>query len=371
MTTTSNTLPPAQRQVSAPTPEQVVQLQAVRHYPSLSLLMNTTPGRHCSARRLPLHQLVDRATRRVRAEGPSADGAAAVAALERLADETAHGPAGTALALYAGLTTAVALHLPVEVRERVVVDPTFATRDLVRALHRTPRHVVLVLSSRDARLFDGVGDQLQPALAKGFPLVDERERATHATRPRLQDSATEAFLRKVDAALGTYLRLRPAPLVLAGPPKVLAAFAKVSRNLGRLAGEIPVNLSGEPLPALAARTRPVLERYLLSRQQEALDLLERRVGAHRCVSGMVDAWLAARRERPEMLAVEQGLFYPARLSADGDLLTAASDVEHPEVLDDAVDELIELVLDRGGWVALVDDGALATHGGVALTLRSR
>jgi hypothetical protein len=27
------------------------------------------------------------------------------------------------------------------------------------------------------------------------------------------------------------------------------------------------------------------------------------------------------------------------------------------VLDDAVDELIEMVLDRGGWVALVDDGA--------------
>jgi hypothetical protein len=72
-----------------------------------------------------------------------------------------------------------------------------------------------------------------------------------------------------------------------------------------------------------------------------------------------------------MLAVEEGLFFPARLSDDGDLLLPATDVEHPEVLDDAVDELIELVLDRGGWVALVDDGALAAHGGVALTLRAR
>lgn len=31
---------------------------------------------------------------------------------------------------------------------------------------------------------------------------------------------------------------------------------------------------------------------------------------------------------------------------------------------------LELVLDRGGWVALVDDGALTAHEGVALTLRS-
>jgi hypothetical protein len=71
-----------------------------------------------------------------------------------------------------------------------------------------------------------------------------------------------------------------------------------------------------------------------------------------------------------MLAVEEGLFYPARLSDDGDLLLPATDVEHPDVIDDAVDELIELVLERGGWVALVEDGALVEHGGVALTLRS-
>jgi hypothetical protein len=112
----------------------------------------------------------------------------------------------------------------------------------------------------------------------------------------------------------------------------------------------------QPLAELAGRTRPVLERYLHSRQQEALELLDRRTSSSRAVSGMSSAWLAARTERPEMLAVEQGLFFPARLSGDGDLLLPATDVEHPDVLDDAVDELIELVLDRGGWVALVDDG---------------
>jgi hypothetical protein len=144
----------------------------------------------------------------------------------------------------------------------------------------------------------------------------------------------------------------------------------VSRNLGRLAGCIPADLATEPLASLAVRTRPVLESYLRSRQDEALALLERRAGAHRAVSGMQSAWLAARSERPEMLAVEEGLFYPARVEGDGDLLVPATDVEHPDVIDDAVDELIELVLERGGWVALVEDGVLAEHGGVALTLRS-
>jgi hypothetical protein len=71
-----------------------------------------------------------------------------------------------------------------------------------------------------------------------------------------------------------------------------------------------------------------------------------------------------------MLAVEQGLFYPARLSTDGDRLTPADDIDHPEVIDDAIDELIEIVLRRGGWIALVEDGLLSAHGRIALAVRS-
>ena len=360
----------AQRRAPAlPTAEQVVLLQSVRSYPAVSLLMNTTPSTALTASAaVRLNQLLAQATRRLRAEGAASDVAAALANLERLVDDAVSGPTSAALALYAGPHTALALRLPVQVRERVVVDPTFATRDLVRSLHRTPRHAVLVLSSREARLFEGAGDQLRPARTSAFPLRDSRQRKDDGAR-----DDNSAFLRTIDRALATYLRLHPAPLVLAGSARVLAAFTGQSTNLARLVGSIPVNLFTEPLSVLAERIRPALECYLLSREQEALTLLEKRVGARRAASGMADAWLAARTERPEMLAVQSGLFYPARVSEDGDRLMPATDVEHPDVIDDAVDELIELVLERGGWVALVDDdkGALAAHAGVALTLRPR
>ena len=342
-----------------PSAQQVVLLQAVRSYPCLTLLVNTRPGSIMSSTDAArLRALLASAGQRLRAER-AADADLLLATAERLVDEAVGAPTSTALAVFVSSGTALSVPLPVDVRERAVVDPTFATRDLVRALHRTPRHVVLVLSSRDARLFEGSGDDLRPARTTAFPMLDEEGRGA------------EAFLRTVDRGLGTYLQLHPAPLVLAGPSRVLSTFTGLSRNLSRLAGQVPANVVQQPLSELAARTRPVLDRYLHSRQQEALELLDRRIGSSRAVSGMSSAWLAARTEQPEMLAVEQGLFYPARLSGDGDLLLPATDVEHPDVLDDAVDELIELVLDRGGWVALVDDGVLAAHDGVALTLRPR
>lgn len=48
-----------------------------------------------------------------------------------------------------------------------------------------------------------------------------------------------------------------------------------------------------------------------------------------------------------MLRVEQGLSYLTRVIDDGGRLVPATDIEHPEVIDNAVDELIQLVLDRG------------------------
>jgi hypothetical protein len=289
--------------------------------------------------------------------------------------------------VFVSATTATAVHLPVPVKDRAVVDPTFATRDLVRALHRTPRHVVLALGLDEARLFDVIGADVRPAPGRSFPRKaagsgsapgpgeDGHRQAGHGRQRhgRQRDDRPQqrrAFLRDVDRALGAYLSLHPAPLVLVGTDRVLAEFRQISGNLGRLAGSVHGSMLTAPTADLVARIQPVLTGYLRSRQAEALALLDRRTGANRVAVGIDSAWLAARTERPEMLAVEEGFFYPARLDAGGDLLVPAADVEHPEVIDDVVDELIEAVLRRGGWVALVEDGGLADRGRVALTLRA-
>lgn len=171
------------------------------------------------------------------------------------------------------------------------------------------------------------------------------------------------------AALRTYRALHPSPLVLVGPAPILTAFLDAAGRPDRLAGTVTGNHLDASLTELAELTRPVIQRYLASREQEALELVSLRTGQGRVAAGMEAAWLAARTEQPEMLAVEQGLFYPARLSPDGHSIHLSLDIDEPDFLDDAVDELIEHVLIRGGWVAFVSDGALTRHHGVALTRR--
>jgi hypothetical protein len=347
---------------AGPNVDQVLRLQAMRVYPSVSLLLSTTAApRMTTSDAIALRALAGEAMTRVRGSESAAVAGRLESALQRVIDEATTAPTSTAIAVLVSTEHVELVHLPVPVRNRAVVDHTFATRDLVRSLHRTPRHVVLVFNSGQARLFDGGAGVLRPAPTESFPMFPP-DRANG-------NDINASFLRRVDTALGVYLRLRPAPLILIGPDKVLTSFKALSRNTGRLAGTIGGNLARAPLSELARRLQPVLDEYLHSRETEALQLLATRDRAGKVVTGVPAAWLAARHERPEMLVVEESLFYPARLSDDGDFLEAADDIGSPDVIDDAVDELIELALQRGAWVALTADGALTGYDRVALTVR--
>ena len=355
-----------------PTPSMVTLLQAIVSYPAVTLLMSTTPA----PRMLPedaerLRGMAREAGARLTSEALTGIRGTVLRPLADLAEEAGRGATTEAIAIFVSAATRAVVHLNVLVADRVVVDPTFATRDLVRALHRTPRHVVLTLSQREARLFEGLGGDLHPAPGRSFPRRAAGAEAAQRGERGMRVQERTSFYRDVDRALGAYLRVRPAPLVLVGAERELAEFRGNSANLGRLAGCVHGSMVSAPLADLVPRIRLVIEGYLRSRQQEALALLEARADGERAVSGIASAWLAAQAERPEMLAVEEGYFYPARVDGSGELLSPADDVEHPEVIDDAVDELIETVLRRGGWVALLDDGALADHDRVALTLRTR
>lgn len=342
------------------TPQTVLALQGHRSYPSVSLLMTTRPGPEPDPADVArFDALVAEAQERLRTELPPM-----AATVVRALDEVTglEGPVERAVAVYVSPGLVARVDLPVEVVDRSVVDPTFATRDLVRALHRTPRHVVLVLTDDTARIFDGAGDTLTP-VRPGYPLADLQHRPG--------DPPGLAFQTTVDKALGAHLRVHPAPLVLVGPEPALSSFRWMSRNTGRLAGTIRTDRFDEVGAELRDRVREVLERYLHSRREEALELLAKRTDEGRALVGIQEAWTGARWERPEMLMVEESFYYPARLGDGAETLVPASDPHAPDVIDDVVDELIELVLARGGWIALLDDGMLPDGAGVALTLRRR
>jgi hypothetical protein len=355
-------------------------LQSVRAWPCVSVLMNTTTADRMTADDADrLRQLVAEAESRLVAEGLVRARATVVPGLRRRLEEAVAGPTSRAVGLFAAQAADRLARLPLPVRDRTVVERTFATRDLVRALHRTPRHLVLALDQHRALLLEGVGDQLRPVPGGRFPLSDAHLARGAGPRDR------SAWWRSVDRALRASTLTHPAPLVLVAGRATADEFLRQARTT-RVAGVVTDTDPGARPEELRHAVRGVLDAYLLGREQEALTLLQRRAGQGRAVSGLPSCWLAGRHRVVEMLVVDPSLYVPAEVSPNGDVLRLMTDPETARAavdtgdaregaavdqLDDAVDELVELVLLRGGWVAFTSTSeALAEHGGVALTLRS-
>ena len=101
----------------------------------------------------------------------------------------------------------------------------------------------------------------------------------------------------------------------------------------------------------------------------ALQELAAAVSARRYASGIGEAWRAVQEGRGLTLLVEEDFHFPAYLDAYGLHPLPAEDPTAPGVIDDAVDELIEMVLAQGGNVVFVENSALELHQRLALITR--
>ncbi len=348
----------------------VARIQAVRGYPAVSILMSTGSDR--ASDRLRLAGLVDVAEVRLLAEFTRPTVQPILNALTSLAATAEVRGRQQALALFASADLVAAVALPMSVRDRTVVDETFATRDLVHALLRSPNYQVLVLGDT-ARLYLGVGANLTEVRTNGFPLIVDLEVRPHprhfgVDRSERRNAGLRRYLRAVDVALAGHLDAR-LPLLAVGSGRRLSLFAQHSHHRASLTGTFSGTFERRSTDELEQAIWPLVTDMFDQRHRDAFAELDRAAGARRSAVGVGQAWTHANLGRGAHVVVEESFCYPARINLQSHDLTAAVDVTHPEVVDDIVDEIIEMVLAKGGQATIVPDGTLASRGRLALTLR--
>jgi hypothetical protein len=352
-------------------------LQSVSGYPAVSILMpthRTAPDNQQDPIRAK--NLVSDAEQRLLQEFSKREIAPVMEKLEALVDEADWQHALDGLAIYANPEVEAKLYVPFPIRERVVIDETFATRDLVFAMNRSPRYWVLMLGEQPTRLFEAAHSTLEESRLHGFPIDHSGPGGATAlpgghgiSRSARRDQAQRDFFRQVDEALTKVLADDPLPVILAGIERNTVFFREVTQNTSSLAGEVYGSFARTSPHELGALTWPQMQEALALRRAERLEQLERAVSQQRYASGLDDCWRAAVEGRADVVIVEEDFHYPAVLSDDGMSLTPAEDATAPGVIDDAVDELIEQVIAKGGEARFVEDGVLASHNRIAMITR--
>jgi hypothetical protein len=255
------------------------------------------------------------------------------------------------------------------------VDETFFTRDLVHALNRTRRYWVLSLSEQTTRLFAATREDLEEITTGGFPM---RHTGPGGDAPlpggvgvntsAYRDDRHRQFFREVDNAFRAFRAEDPLPLALAGVERYLAFFREVA-PASEIIATLPGNADHLSPHDLGRRIWPSVGEGFTARRREVLQHLEAARGQHRVASTLGEVWHLAGLGQGKVLVVEEGFHQPARLNEWGQLNLNVDDPTAPDVMDDAVDEVITTVLDKGGQVVFVEDGELALHDRIAMILR--
>ncbi|MBJ7355818.1 hypothetical protein [Nocardioides sp.] len=347
------TAAPTRTAISAVDPRSVAHLTVSRGYPCISVLLPTTPSRRMlDADAGLLSRLLHQVKQQLEdSQVTSRD--KLLSELEGLALVARESRTDSGLGLFVNLSLTRAWTLPVPVNAKAVVESTFATRDLLRALHRTPPHLVLRLDGFGARAF-WVSDRVTvldaveriPRSGGGSGVAARREAVAEERRD---------FVARVDARLTRLRSEHTAPLVLAGDLDLVTELKGRARSLQRLAGEVVGAEAAEPatlFPAAALR----LEDYLHRRGQQTLDALREAAAdtPGRVIAGLDDCEAAIAGYTPGTLVVEHGYVHPRAE-------TGTAPASH-----DLIDDLLELALENGNLIAFVEDGQLHEFGGIAV-----
>jgi hypothetical protein len=344
---------------------ELASLQRAQGAPSISLL---APMDGAAAG--PSHGLaglITEAERRLRLEFPEQEVRAYVERLQVLADriEASEGRRGVAIFVNDDLEQIV--DLPVSVRRRVVIDETFATRDLVRALQRSVRYRVLTLDERVTRLYEGAGTLLTELRGDALPFLFREEEAERDNRPSADPTRLSRYVHQLEAAIEPHVRDDPVPVILAGAEPRLGAVRR-ARLGGAVLATIPTQRDRPDVTELARAVMPHVEALHAARVADGLSQLAT-TPPQLFASGVGDAWYVAGQGRGALLMVEESFEFPARLDPKLGAVAPAEDRDEPGVVDDLVDEVIELVLAKRGRCVVVPDGTLSDFDRVVLTLR--
>ncbi|MCO6458077.1 MAG: hypothetical protein J5I93_22460 [Pirellulaceae bacterium] len=349
--------------------------QSHRDYPAVSILApthRTSPANKQDP--IKVKNLVRRAVQRLHKEFSKREVAGVVSRLEQLVKQVDWQHTLTGLALFASREQSALITLPFRVKARAIVDETFATRDLLYAYNRAVPYRVLTLS-HTARLYDAWTTVLEEHTAKPFPLVHKLAGGAAKlpagkgiNRSSKRDDATRQFYRSVDEALAVVQRAHPLPLVLAGVERNLAFFQEVTRHGDIIHAHLAGNHDETSPDALGKLAWPLFESGSTRQRVEALVRLDDAVSADRNASGIAQVWRAAGAGKCQTLLVEKDYKYAADASPDGDRLLPYTG-QGPLSFDDAVDEIIERVIDSGGEVYFYPPGDLELHQRIAGVLR--
>lgn len=224
-------------------------------------------------------------------------------------------------------------------------------------------YYVLSLSSRTNTLFEAFRDSLITVENQGFPVVAPPWTSDSRDGDQLRDLA-----RTVDERFAHYYTLDPLGLVVVGEEEMQSAFSSVTAHGTAVIGRVDGDHTTTSARALGQMVWPVVKEAMSGVLDMAMRGLEASSGRGWMTSGLEAVARAVSRGARATLLVEDDYRIRGSLGGVNESPVISPDVDVREAIDDAVDAVIERVLQSGGNVVFAPSGSLSDRNRIVLLM---
>lgn len=277
------------------------------------------------------------------------------------------------LTLFVNEDIAEFIRMPIKVQNRVIIGDTFATRDMVRALHSNMDYFILVLSQQKVRMIETLNDEFLDELGNPFPIENTTLHSTSRSDTavgRRQTNFVNEFFNRVDKQVNTIRKEEPLPVLICSTEENYHDYLNIADEKETV---LPIFLNGNRLDdkahAIAKDAWEIVQPYIREKNKDRKAELSKAIGSGKFLSELNDIWKAIQEVRVKTLFIEKGLFQPVII--DNNEITTVSEEQrgNKNYIDDIYDEMIEQNMSFGGDAVFLPKGEINEFDGFAAILR--
>jgi hypothetical protein len=277
------------------------------------------------------------------------------------------------VAIYVSPVFEKILYLDIAVKEKIIIDGSFEIRDLLYSKKEMQQYLVLVLSGKFSKVYLGSAFMFTKVKSNVPDHIaafrnEPKEKVTNFSDPAYRkEILLKKFIHHTDQGLSFLLHAYPFPVFVMGTNKMLGYFKSITKNGKNIADYIHGNYTEMDEKELLTILKPYLDNWKKIKMESLLHQLENAAGSGKLAVGIKDVWKQASQHRGKLLIIEKNFTCAAELGCNEDMISVPSDSYNKfSYIKDAVDDVIEKVLEHGGDVEFVDDGLLKDYHQISL-----
>ncbi len=266
------------------------------------------------------------------------------------------------------------IRIPLSVEDRVVVADSFATRDVLRALHQQTEYYILVLNQQKTRFIKALNDMAVEEYRSPFPYLNlefhPQPGPEAADAPRSSNLRAEYFNRidkevnKIRKAQGEF------PVLISSAEENFGEYLKIADDKESIIKKLLLgNHQEEKAEAIAREAWKIMQVETEKLNLAKKNILDNAVDSGKFLSDISAIYAAIKEGRIQTIFVEQGFFQPATVDGNTVTLLTENMQNTPAYIDDILDEMIEMNAEFGGDAVFLPKDSLSQFQGFAAVTR--